>query len=489
MSNLEEKASEGKEASDLSSAKALSRREFLRVAGLAGATVGMGAGLGGLIAACGGTEETTTTAGATTTTAGATTTTVAASTTTVSSGPEAGREIKIGFVTPQTGPIALFGVPDKYCVERWQEAVKDGLVCGDGKNHPISISVQDSQSDANRAAQVAGDLITNGKVDIILAASTSDTVVPVADQAEALGTPCFTNDCPWQAYWFGRGAPADGFKWTWHAFWGLEDVIGTFMDMWNGMQTNKVVAGMWPNDSDGNSWADPKVGFPAGLKAGGYTLVDPGRYQNLTEDYTSQVSQFKKGGAEILTGVPIPPDFPVMWKQFIQQGFKPPVATVGRALLFPLGLEAIGPIGYGLSTEIWWTPKHPFKSALTGETCQQLADDFEKRTGLQWTQPLLHYGVFEVAVDTLKRTTNVDDKEVIVAALSTTKMETIGGPIDFTTPVDMNSLHPVKNVYRTPLVGGQWVKGTTRPFDLVVTNNPMGPAIATQGKLQPIKFA
>ncbi|HLA80295.1 MAG TPA: ABC transporter substrate-binding protein [Thermoleophilia bacterium] len=487
MPNSEEKNSNSRETNLLPDTKSLSRREFLRLAGLAGATVGVGAGLGGLLAACGGEETTTTTAGATTT-AGVTTT--AAATTTVSSGPEAGREIKIGFVTPQTGPIALFGTPDKYCVERWNEAVAEGLVCGDGKNHPVTIIVQDSQSDANRASQVAGDLITNGKVDIILAASTSDTCVPVADQAEALECPCFTNDAPWQAYFFGRnGDPAVGFKWTYHAFWGLEDIIGTFKSMWDGMNTNKVVAGMWPNDADGNVWADPKNGFPGVLVPAGYKIAYGGGYNNGTEDYTAIITDIKKAGAEILSGVPVPPDFPVMWNQMLQQGFKPPVATVGRALLFPLALEAIGPTGYGLSTEVWWTPGHPFKSSLTGETCKEIADDFEKRTGFQWTQPILHYGVFEVAVDALKRTKNVDDKEDILAQISTTKIETIGGPVDFTSPVDMNSLHPVKNVYRTPLVGGQWVKGTTHDFDLAIVNNVMATQIATTATLEPIKYS
>ena len=51
--------------------KTVSRRDFLKVAGVAGAAVGAGAGLGGLLAACGTTATTTTTtAGATTTTAG-----------------------------------------------------------------------------------------------------------------------------------------------------------------------------------------------------------------------------------------------------------------------------------------------------------------------------------------------------------------------------------------------------------------------------------
>jgi len=489
MPNSKEKAPDGKGAAAIPDAKALSRREFIRIAAVSGAAIGLGAGLGGLVAACGEEETTTTAAESTTTTAGATTTTAGA-TTTVSAGAETGRELKIGFVAPLTGGIALFGVPDQYCAARWQEAVADGLVCGDGKNHPINILVRDSQSDSNRAAQVGGDLITNDGVDVIMAASTNDTVTPVAGQAEALGCPMFSNDAPWQAYYFSRNPPPEGFKWTWHAFWGLEDVIGTFMSMWDSMTTNKKVAGMWPNDADGNAWADPELGFPAVLPQNGYEVVYAGGYQNGTEDYTAIITDIKKAGVEILSGVPIPPDFPVMWNQMLQQGFKPPVATVGRALLFPLGMEAIGPTGYGLSTEVWWTPRHPFKSSLTGETCQQLADDFEKATGLQWTQPLLHYGVFEVVVDALRRCQNVDDKEAVVAAISSTKMETIGGPIDFTSPVDPSSLRPVPNVYRTPLVGGQWIKGTGKwPFELVVVDNKMGPAIATEAKLQPIQYA
>ncbi len=49
---------------------AVSRRQFLKMAGVAGAALGIGGGLGGLLAACGEEESTTTSAaGETTTTA------------------------------------------------------------------------------------------------------------------------------------------------------------------------------------------------------------------------------------------------------------------------------------------------------------------------------------------------------------------------------------------------------------------------------------
>jgi len=70
---------EDREAKTPETGKAVSRRDFLKMAGVAGATIGVAGGLGGVLAACGGTEEaTTTTAAATSSTASAETTTSAA---------------------------------------------------------------------------------------------------------------------------------------------------------------------------------------------------------------------------------------------------------------------------------------------------------------------------------------------------------------------------------------------------------------------------
>ena len=359
------------------------RRDFLKTAGVTGLAVGAIGGLGGVVAACGGSGD---------------------DTSGDSGGAGDGRAIKVGFVSPLTGPLAAFGETDQWLVEQWNKAVADGVKCGDGQTHPIEIIIKDSQSDSNRAATVAGDLVTNDGIDIMMVASTPDTVSPVADQAEALQVPCVSNDCPWQPYFFGRGGdPAVGFTWTYHAFWGLEDVTAVFTGMWDQLKTNKKVGTMWPNDADGLGWADPKTGQPPMLKAAGYTVVDGGRFQDGTEDYTPQISKFKSADCDILSGVFIPPDFVNFWKQSYQQGFKPMAATVGKALLFPAEMEAIGDIGYGLTTECWWSPWHPFSSSLTGQTCQQLADLWTSESGKQWNQTLLHYAVFEVVVDALKR--------------------------------------------------------------------------------------
>jgi len=83
------------------------------------------------------------------------------------------------------------------------------------------------------------------------------------------------------------------------------------------------------------------------------------------------------------------------------------------------------------------------------------------------------------------RAEKTDDKEAILAAVKTTKLETIGGPIDFTEPVvgatppfKVGPCHIVENVYKTPLVGGKWRKGTTWPYELTICSNAAGPSLS-----------
>ncbi len=393
---------------------------------------------------------------------------------------QAGRKIKIGYVSPQTGPLAAFGESDNFVLANVRAALKAGIQVG-GAVHQVEIIVKDSQSNPNRAAEVAGDLILKDKIDLMVVASTPETTNPVSDQCELNGMPCISSIAPWQPWFFGRGGkPGEGFKWTYHFFWGLEDIIAVFTAMWGSLPTNKKVGGLFPNDGDGNAWGDPNLGFPKPLKEKGYSLLDPGRYQNLTSDFSAQIAEFKKSDCEIITGVVIPPDFRTFWTQARQQGFKPKIASVGKALLFPAAVEAIGDIAVGLSSEVWWSPSHPFKSSLNGMSAKQFADAYETDTKKQWTQPIgFVHALFEVATDTLKRSKSLDDKAGIRDALLATNLNTIVGPISW-------GKGPFPNVAKTPLVGGQWVKGKKYKFDLVIVENQTAPNIPVGGKLKPI---
>jgi len=386
------------------------------------------------------------------------------------------KTIKIGHVSPKTGPLAGFGEADGFILDQVRGILAKGLPSG-GKTYPVEIISKDSQSSGTRASEVASELILHDKVDLLVASSAPDTTNPVADQAEVNEVPCITTNCPWQPYFFGRnGDPKKGFTWTYHFFWGLEDVIASYLPMWDSAPTNKIVGGLFPNDADGNAWGDPQRGLPPSLIKAGYQLHDPGRYQVMNNDFTSQITQFKQAGAEIVVGNMIPPDFATFWSQAAQQGFHPKIVTIGKALLFPSVVASLGDRGNGLTTEIWWTPNFPFKSGLTGETARQLTDAYVNATKRPWTQPIgYQHAMFEVAIDVLKRSKSIDAKSIL-AAIEATDYRSMVGQVRWTG-------QPVKNVSKTPLVAGQWQR-IGNAFDLVITENKSAPEIPVGGKLQ-----
>jgi branched-chain amino acid transport system substrate-binding protein len=391
--------------------------------------------------------------------------------------------IKLGYVTPQTGPLAPFAEADTFTIDGFLAATKAAGL-------DFEVVVRDSQSNPDRAAEVAKELIVDDEINLMLVASTPETTNPVCTTCEVEGMPCISSVAPWQPWFIGQqGNPGDPTTWkpfdyAYHFFWGLEDIIAVFTNMWGQLSTNKSVGALFPNDGDGNAWGNPEVGFPPVLKEKGFALTDPGRYQNLTDDFTAQINAFKSAGCEIVTGVVIPPDFTTFWNQAAQQGFRPKIVSIGKALLFPQSVEALGSIGHNLSSEVYWSASHPFKSSLTGATAVELAASFTAATNRPWTQPVgFIHALFEVAADVMKRAADPTDGDAVAEAIAATKLDTMVGPLAW----GSDKLPPFvqKNVAKTPLVGGQWRKNEGG-WDLVIVDNQTAPSIPVGGTMEAI---
>ncbi len=392
-----------------------------------------------------------------------------------------GARIRLGYVSPQSGPLAAFAEADQFIIDTFLAAAG-----GD-----FEVIVKDSQSNPNRAAEVAKELIVDDEINLMLVASTPETTNPVATTCEAEEVPCVSTVAPWQPYFIGQqGNPGDPASWTpfdysYHFFWGLEDVIAVFTNMWGQLSTNKSVGALFPNDGDGNAWGDPVVGFPPVLDSLGYRLTDTGRYQNLTDDFTAQINAFRAAEAEIVTGVVIPPDFTTFWTQAKQQGYTPKAASIGKAILFPQAVEALGATGHNLSSEVWWSPSHPFSSSLNGASAGDVAGGYEEATGRQWTQPIgFVHALFEVARDVMGRVSDIDDGDEVAEAVAATGLDTIVGPVSW----NGEGLPPfaARNVAKTPLVGGQWRLKDGGGYDLVIVDNQTAPDIPAGGTMEEI---
>ena len=300
--------------------------------------------------------------------------------------------VKIGYVTPLTGPLAAFGEGDQWVVDQMTAYFAEHPIQAGGKSYGVEIVMKDSQSDPKRAGELAGELINTDGVDILMAHATPETTVPVSAQCEANATPCITADTPWQPWVAGMGGnpgdPATAFKWAFHFFWGLEDIAAVNMEEWGAVDTNKKVAAIYANDADGQAFTDEAHGYPAIVGPAGYTWDNPGLYAVGTQDFSSQISAYKGNDDQIVTGIMVPPDFVNFWKQAKQQGYNPKVVTMGKAIEFPAAVGALGDLAENLATEVWWTPTYPTTSSLTGLSSADFAAKYTADTGKQWNVTL-----------------------------------------------------------------------------------------------------
>ena len=180
----------------------------------------------------------------------------------------------------------------------------------------------------------------------------------------------------------------------------------------------------------------------------------------------------------------LPPDFTTFWKQALQQGFRPKVASIGKAILFPVAVEALGKDGNNLSSEVWWSPNHPFKSSLTGMSAKDLAAAYEAATRKQWTQPIgFVHALFEVAVDVLKRAPQI--------AMPRPSSQRSPPPISTPSSARSRGTEPTCRLSRrrtSPRRRWSAANGGSRTgkYDIVITDNRTAPAIPAGGKMEPM---
>jgi branched-chain amino acid transport system substrate-binding protein len=395
---------------------------------------------------------------------------------------DAANTLRIGFISPRSGPLAGFGEPDPYVLSLARAALAKGLTIG-GKDYAVTILDRDTQSDPVRSGQLAKSLISGSKVDLMLSTSTPETVNPVSDACEAAGVPCISTTMPWEAWYFGRGAkPGEPspFKWGWHFCFGTEEFFKAYTHLWPQVSTNKKVGVMWPNDADGNAI---RANLGPLLEKAGYKIVDPGAYEDGTTDYSAQISRFKQEGVEIFNTFPIPPDFATFWRQAGQQGLtrQIKIAQIAKTGLFPSQVEALGSLGYNLASAAYWGGTWPYKSPLTGLTSKQIADGYTKKTKRQANQQLgPSLALFDVAAAALRKAGDPKSKQKVAAAMKNLQVETPVGHLHWGTG-------PVPNVVPTPIPGGQWRKASGGPFKLtwVFCEHSADPKIPIQSKLKP----
>lgn len=394
-----------------------------------------------------------------------------------------GNTLRIGVVSPRSGPLALFGEGDGFVIDQVRQQLAGGIEAG-GKRYSVEFIAKDTQSNPVRAAAMAKELINSDKVDFVLSTSTPETVNPVADACEAAGVPSLSTTSPWEAFYFGRGAkPGEPspFKWAYHFCFGVGNFAKLYADQWSKVPTNKKVGMLLPADADGNAIRGMLI--PA-LQKAGFTVVDAGPYQNGLTDFSAQIALFRKEGIEIFNTFPFPPDFAVFWRQAAQRGLAQQVKIVqtAKAGLFAAEMEALGQLGNGIHSGAYWHRSFPFSSPATGMTSAQLADSYEKASGKAWNVQIgATASLFDAAVATVRSASDPKDRASLAQAMSRLKTETAVGQVDFTSG-------PVPNCATTGLVGVQWMRGANGKFGVNIVSNADNPRVPLTAAMTPYKL-
>jgi branched-chain amino acid transport system substrate-binding protein len=399
--------------------------------------------------------------------------------------------ITIGYVSPLTGADSGFGEPDPYVISLAKKAFGKGLKIG-GTTYTVDIVQKDAQSVPATSAMVAQELI-NSNVDLLLTTSTPEVVVPVSSAAEAAGVPCVSTVVPWEAWWLSLGGKltamgvpdSPALKWVYHFSFGVPDFAASYLSLWKEVPNNKKVAVMWPNDADGNAI---RGALGPVLSGAGYTIVDPGAYQDGTMDYTSQITMFKDEGCQVFNTFPIPPDFTTFWRQAAQQGLTKQIkiAQIAKTGLFASQVDAVGSLGYNLASGEYWGPTWPYKSSLTGITSAALGAGYTKATNRYPNQQLgASLALWDVAAAALKASGNPKDKAAVASAISKLSVQTPVGMVDWAATGAKN---PCSNIVATPIIGNQWrkaPKGSKFNLELIVCDHADDPKVPVASKLIP----
>jgi branched-chain amino acid transport system substrate-binding protein len=232
-------------------------------------------------------------------------------------------------------------------------------------------------------------------------------------------------------------------------------------------QTNKIVGCLWSDATEGAVWG---VIFDKKLADRGYTAVRYNDFSPTTSDFSPAIKFFKSKNAEILIGLMSSANMLTFWQQCQKIQYFPKMAAIPKAAHL-LSTESTPPDGF--LGGVWWSPWHPYKSALTGEDCNTVCSAWTKETGKPWAMGIGYvYSVFEVAVDALSRAQTLD-KEKIRQAIEDTNIADIAGRIKY------NDEHYCV----MPAVGGQWIKNTHGQWEVKIVYNKQFPEIPRTGEM------
>jgi branched-chain amino acid transport system substrate-binding protein len=332
--------------------------------------------------------------------------------------------IKLGAPLALTGSLADEGKKQDAIWKMWLPKINaGGGVNVGGKKMKVELAIYDYQSDGQRAGQLAEKLITDDKVDFLLAPFGSGHTKITATIAERYQIPilaCVSSSesvfDQTQKYLFGTLSPNAGM---------FGPMITHFKSK---LPSLKKVAVLGRDDIFPKSMAQ---GISAAAKSAGLEVVYDQLYSVGTMDHSAALSGIKAGNPDWIYVTGYTQDLILIRKQMADLGVKAPIITMVAGPAYKEYVDGLGTLANGVTSSSWWHHATNYKGIGVWPTTEGFYKEF---VAAQKEDPDYIHASCGAAMDVLmaaiERAGSLD-KTKVRDELAKTDVTTFYGPIKF----------------------------------------------------------
>jgi branched-chain amino acid transport system substrate-binding protein len=268
---------------------------------------------------------------------------------------KAADKIKIGTPLALTGGLADEGKKQKIAWEMWAERVNaaGGIKVG-SKKMPVELVVYDYQTDGKRAGQMAEKLITDDKVNFLMAPFGSGHTKIAAAVAERYGVPIMAAVASSESVYdqgfqnlFGTLAPNSGLTAAM-----VQHFKASFPDA-------KTIAILGREDVFPNAMAQAAA---TDAPAAGFKIVYNQRYSVGTLDHSAALSAIKATKPDWIYITGYTQDLILARKQMADLGVSAKIVTMITGPAYKEFIDTLGPLANGVTSASWWHHATTYKS-------------------------------------------------------------------------------------------------------------------------------
>lgn len=330
----------------------------------------------------------------------------------------AAEPVKIGYAISKTGHFAPASASQIQAYDLWAEQINaaGGLDVA-GERRPIEFVVYDDQSDFGKAPGIYEKLITDDKVDLLLAPWGTPFHFAVAGVLERHQFPMVGNsaasvqlrDIEPGNIWFPTSAIPDQIAW---------ELVKLLQDQ--GVKTAAVNSLQLPFSQEIRQFLLPA------LSDAGIEVVVNEEYAPGVKDMTATLTAIKQAAPDAVLSLSYPPDSILYMNQAREIGIEAPfqLVLIGPTAAFFAGmfgdnLDGIVTAGHWAPGQSKWAKAQPFFDAYKAKFNE--APDYLDSVLAYMSLEILQAAVAEAGLD----------RDKIREVISSSTFETINGPVRF----------------------------------------------------------